>query len=488
MRDEKRKESLEARVLRFIREQRLVTSGETLVIGVSGGPDSICLLHTLVNLRETLSIHLHIAHLDHALRGEESTADARYVATLAEKLGIPATIVKEDVRAYQAEKRLTLEEAAREVRYSFLARVAESVRAGRVVVGHTRDDNIETILLHIIRGTGTRGLRGLLPVSPWPYPRTSTTLVRPLLPVSREETLAYCRQHNLAPRLDTSNLSLSPLRNRVRLELLPILEGYNPRIREALLRTARIAGDDLAYLDMETALTWAEVARMEGDAVIIDRQGFLRQPPALQRNLLRMAVEAKLGTLKDIEARHIEEMMETVLKPAGRKIHLPGGLIFSVEYERYLLGPEPEAIAPYPPLEGEYALTVPGLTVLPGWRVEATVTERAGTLDRCAGAFTACLDFDRAGNVLAVRGRRRGDRFQPLGLGETKKLGEFMIDARIPQAWRDRVPIVVSPRGIVWVAGWRIDEKVRVTPETMRVLRLDFECAKSPQAASNLLT
>jgi tRNA(Ile)-lysidine synthase len=233
---------LEQRVFDFIRQHRLLSANERLVVAVSGGADSVCLLHILVGLKERLKIKLHIAHLNHQLRDAESDADADYVADLARNLGIPATIERRDVKGYRKEQRLSPEEAAREVRYRFLAEVAGATGAQAVAAGHTRDDHIETILMHLIRGAGTRGMRGLQPSTGWPSKTGGLIVIRPLLEVSHQETEDYCRQYRLTPRLDASNLSLSPLRNRIRQQLMPLLQGYNPGIAEALLRTGRIAG------------------------------------------------------------------------------------------------------------------------------------------------------------------------------------------------------------------------------------------------------
>jgi len=464
-------------VLNFIQEHHLVSSQHCLLVAVSGGPDSVCLLHILVKLQEELDIRLHVAHLNHQLRGAESEADARYVFNLARRLGIPVTIEQRDVKAYQAQRRISLEEAAREVRYTFLAQVAKSIGANRVAVGHTTDDHIETILMHLIRGTGTRGLRGLQPSSRWQFSGDSLTIIRPLLSVSRDETVGYCQSHKLMPRTDASNLSLSPLRNRIRLQLLPLLKSYNPQVAEALLRTARIAGDDLAFLDEEGARLWDEIVQRQENTIILDKERFLELPSALKRHLLRMSIEELLGNLKDIETRHIEEIMDALTKPAGKRISLPGGLNFSIDYNQYLLGPAPTALSPFPLLRAEFSLKIPGETLLPGWHVEATIIEPSvvkgmGLIDN---DFTAYLDLNKTGDKLVVRPRRRGDRFQPLGMSQPKKLGEFMIDAKIPRAWRQRIPIVCSPKHILWVVGWRIDDRVKVTENTKQILCLKFE-------------
>ena len=482
-------EPLALKVLGLIREHRLVSGRRWLVVAVSGGQDSVCLLHILVKLQKELKVKLHVAHLNHQLRGAESEADAQYVSGLAGQLGIPATIGQRDVKAYQARHRVSLEEAAREVRYAFLAEVAESIGADRIAVGHTSDDHVETILMHLIRGSGTRGLRGLPPSSRWPFTGTGLTVIRPLLPVSRAETVGYCRRYQLEPRIDATNRSLSPLRNRIRLKLRPLLESYNPRVAEALLRTARIATDDFALLNKEVTRMWGKVAWRQGKTVILDKKRLLNLPPAGQRYLLQMAIEELLGSLKDIEMRHIEGIMAALTKPVGKRLHLPGSLVFTIEYNQYLIGPEAAALSPFPTLEKELTLEIPGETRLSGWQVAATILSSSvvkggpneGTAlwdavgkDSAGDNFTAYLDFDRVGNNVLVRGYQPGDRFQPLGMSQPKKLGEFMIDAKIPRTWRQRVPIVCSPRHILWVVGWRIDDRVKVTESTQQVLCLRF--------------
>jgi len=474
MKRERQQPILEQRVLRFIQEHHLASGGEKLLVAVSGGPDSVCLLNILVKLQRELTIKLYIAHLNHQLRGAESEADANYVSDLAHQLGIPAIIDKRDVKSYQAQQRLSLEEAAREVRYSFLAQVAKSIGADRVAVGHTMDDHIETILMHLIRGTGTRGLRGLQPITVWQSGSNSLTIVRPLLTISHQETEDYCRHHQLMPRLDASNLSLSPLRNRIRHQLLPLLESYNPRVAEALLRTGHIASDDIAFLDKEIVRLWDEIAQEQEGAIFLDKERFDQLPSALQRYLLRASAEKLLGSAKDIETRHIEAMMSALNKPAGKKLNLPGGIIFSIEYNKYLLASDFNSLSPFPILRGEFQLKIPGETLLPGWRIEATIISREQMSEK-GKDFIAYFDLGKTGDKLVVRSRQLGDRFQPLGMSQPKKLGEFMIDTKIPHAWRQQIPIVCSPQHIVWVAGWRIDDRVKVTENTKRVLCLEFK-------------
>ena len=474
----KQQDSTENKVLAFIRENRLVTTGETLVVAVSGGPDSVCLLHILYSLRKELNITLHIAHLNHQLRGAESVADAEYVKALARRLKIPATIGSADVKSYQKKHRLTLEEAAREVRYGFLASVAQKTGAEKVAVGHTAADNAETLLMHIIRGSGLKGLRGLLPDSFVKIGDTKLRVIRPLLGLGRKETVAYCAEHYLEPRTDSSNLSTEPFRNKVRRRLLPQLRKYNPQFDEALLRTARTAAADLAFIEAEASRATKKLAKLDQDSVMIEKKGFLALHPALQRQVLRTAIESLLGSLKDIEAGHIEDIMDALEKPAGKIIGLPFGLNFYIDYDRYILASETAALCPLPTLDKAFRLTIPGKTRASGWEIETSFVTLPITITE--GGFTAYLDVAAvaaaaAGKELTVRHCLPGDRFQPLGMAQAKKLNRFMMDARIPQAWRKNVPIVCAGAEILWVAGWRIAERCRVKPDTEKVLKLEFK-------------
>ena len=319
-------------VHRFVVRNSLVRAKETVVVGVSGGADSVCLLHILVSLRERLDIKVHVAHLNHLLRGAESDGDAKYVSRLAKKLGVAVTIESRDVRAYQATHRLSLEDAARQVRYRFFAEVAERVGAGRIAVGHTADDQAETILMHLVRGAGPTGLMGMRPLTVWTSPGLAgLTVIRPLLAVSRGETQAYCRQHRFSPRADSSNLSLSPFRNRIRQELMPLLRVYNPRIGEALIRTSGTLAADLSFLEEYVSEVWPKVAIEENGAIVLDRDSVVSLHPAVQCHLLRRVTREVLGDLEDIEWKHIEKMRDGLTLRKGKRVILPRRLTLSVE-------------------------------------------------------------------------------------------------------------------------------------------------------------
>ncbi|MCJ7669177.1 MAG: tRNA lysidine(34) synthetase TilS [Dehalococcoidia bacterium] len=508
------KVKLESKVIDFIQRYSLISRKEPVVVGVSGGADSVCLLHVLAKWQKGLGIKLHVAHLNHQLRGVESETDAEYVSELAGSLGIPITIDRQDVAAYRTERKCSIEEAARELRYAFLARVAREVGANRIAIGHTRDDQVETILMHILRGTGITGLCGLAPCSPMAYAsqgmslrasplslrakRSNLLVIRPLLDITREETASYCQEHQLAPRIDSSNLSPSFFRNRLRLQLLPFLRQYNPSVDQALLRLADIAKEDSAFIEQQASGVWDEVARQENNTIYLDKKQIASLPIALQRQLLRAAVTKLAGDTRDIEASHIEAARSLLNKPASKRISLPHGLICHGGYDELAITRLPSVIAspdlsgqsqlppcPFPPLPGEFPLKVPGKTVSPGWNVIASIVrERAaspplrGALstseETCQSNLVAHFDFHKTGIELFVRQRRPGDRFQPLGMNMPKNLYEFMVDAKIPRSWRGRIPIVCSPQQIIWVVGWRIDDRVKTIEASKKILRLEF--------------
>ncbi|MBI4198967.1 MAG: tRNA lysidine(34) synthetase TilS [Chloroflexi bacterium] len=468
--------TLPQRVERALEQAGLLSPpGQTLLVAVSGGPDSLALLLLLHELARARPFRLHVAHLDHGLRGKESEEDARFVQATCQRLQVPATIQRTDVAALRARRRLSWEAAAREARYAFLARVAREEGAAAVAVGHTADDQGETVLLHLLRGSGLRGLRGMAPSSWWRGPDGARVrVVRPLLEVSHQETEAFCQSRGVTPRYDATNLDSRFTRNRVRLELVPSLRRYNPAIVDALNRLAKNAAQALAYLEEQVQQQWSLLVAREPWGLRIDRKGFLALHPALQAHLLQRAYAELLGEGADLSHAHVATMLELAQRGAGRSLALPRGVRWSTSYQDLLLT-EAHPELSWPPVR-ETALPIPGEVLIPGWRIRVQTSSPSSGAQppRAQDPFCASLDIDAIGATLMVRGRRPGDRFQPLGMEGTKRLKEFMIDAHIPQAWRDRVPLVVGEGGIAWVVGWRIAHWARVTPETQVVLRVSF--------------
>lgn len=464
--------------------------GKTLLVAVSGGGDSLALLYALHQAQAEFDLRLCGAHLNHTLRGAESDADAAFVAAAFRRLEMPYTLQRADVAAYRRAHRLSLEDAARRMRYAFLADAAARHAAHAVAVAHTADDQAETLLMNIIRGSGLDGLRGMQPLDRLTIDAADLTLFRPLLGVTRAQTYAYCAALGLQPRQDASNLSLEHARNRIRLELMPLLERFNPASRDALLRLARNAAEDADYIRAQTNAVWQDVAR-QSDAdkgvIALNIRAIARQHPAVQSRILRRAVQAVKGSADGISRRNILDMRRLIDGPAGRTLHLPDGILFAVGYDEARIGSGASvtaALSPLPPICGEYPLAVPGETRIPGWRISASVcgdidADARGAIAESDG-FSETLDLDSVGATVHLRGRRPGDRFQPLGMAQSKKLQDFMVDERIPRRWRDGVPLLVSRNGIACVAGWRIAHWARITRATKRRLHLKFRRDDTP--------
>ena len=457
-------------------------TGKRFAVAVSGGPDSLAMLYALHRLQDELGLALHVAHLDHGLRGEHSTADADFVVQTCAKLGVNCTVEAADVPAFQREHRMSIEEAAREARYGFLARVAEKVGAAAVVTGHTSDDQIETVLMNFIRGSGLRGLRGMMPTSRRDIGGNDTTLFRPLLNLSKQDTIAYCEALNLAPRSDVSNLSTEMTRNRVRLELLPLMREMNPAFGDAVLRLSRNAEDALTVVDKAVDAAWSDAVAEEGKIIRIDREKFRALDGPVRTHLIIRALSQVKGDAQGVERVHIEDATRAVLHSPGTQLHLPDGLRLSVEQRSAVIyaGGGTFVATSFDPS----SLTVPGVTKAGEWRItteRVAISSGNGLCDE--GEYSPERFVERFGCAievasLQVRSRLPGDRFQPLGMTGTKKLKDFMIDEKIPTSQRDSLPLVVTSQGIAWVVGWRIAEWAKVGDHDRECLEIRIERAE----------
>jgi len=499
-------------VRRTIERTGLLVPGDGVVVGVSGGPDSLCLLHVLRRLREEYRLRLHVAHLHHGARGADADADAEFVAALAAEWGLPVTIEKQDVPALAHAHKLAFEEAARRLRYAFLARVAGEIGAHKIAVGHNADDQAETVLMHFLRGAGPAGLRGMLPFTPltdyrllsqiangeWRMANGESpisnlqppiSIIRPLLEIPRSAIECYCADHGLTPRFDRSNLDTTYFRNRLRHKLLPLLETYTPNVRARLCHMAAVIAEDYDLLAQLREQVWTTVVREEQEtAILFDRIGWRALPVALQRATLRQAAYRLRKDLRDVDFVHVENARQVaVMGETGAQATLPMGLMLTVGYDTLTMsdagdaGPPPDepllwSTEPLP-------VQVPGTLPLPQseWALQAETLEEwdVHQIATNPDPWTAYFDVDALAGPLALRPRRQGDRFRPQGMGGHRvKLSALMVNLKIPRTRRDHVPLLVAGDEIVWVCGQRIGEGGAVRSETRRVARLRFERAR----------
>lgn len=457
---------LEQGVRAYMERHSLWPDRGVLLLGVSGGQDSTALLLILEQLAHGRPASLAVAYFDHGLRGKAaSSQEAEFVAGLCAERDVSFVAGLGDVRGRAEREHLSREDAARRERYEFLGRVAAELGVDQVATGHTASDQAETVLLNITRGAGMDGLGGMQPKSQWPVSgenQATLGLVRPLLSLSRRDTLAYCAASGIAPLTDESNQSPAFLRNRVRHELLPLLESFNPRIESALVRLAESASEDRVVLDKIAAKA---VETVQGKASI-SRAWFEKAAPSVRRRAVRLAFRAAVGDLTDLNSRHIQAIERLVLRgQTGDRLDLSRGVLASLDRSALLL--QLDNKAPFVLPDDEVSLDVPGEVRFGGLTVAASASQPP------EGGHSIEVDCVAAGSAMTVRRRRDGDRFQPTGMTQTKKLHDFFIDSQVPRAQRDTIPLFVTERGILWVGGLRIAEWAKQRPD-QPTIRLSF--------------
>lgn len=451
-----------------------------VVVGVSGGPDSLCLLDIL----HSSGYSVIVAHFNHKLR-PEADEDEAFVCQLAKRWNLPCEIGSGNVDIYADEHGLSVEEAARLLRYRFLFQVARQKGAQAVAVGHTADDQAETVLMHFLRGAGLNGLRGMSYRIVLPDFDPQIPLVRPLLENWREEILVYCATRGLRPRWDASNESPRYLRNRLRHILLPALETYNPRIRETLCRMARALDGDYEILTEAVDKAWTTICLEQGNGyVMLDLTALRGTLAGYRRNLLRRALRQIRPGLQNVDFAALERALNFLNQPGqSRQMDLLAGIRLLAEDDRLYVATW-EADLPrgdWPQLKSSVALmhlVWPGTwEIAPGWTLKVDGQQSpALAWEQARGnanPYQAWLDADRLSGPLLVRRPRPGDRFQPLGMAaHTVKLSDFFINQKIPRRARANWPLVCSGETIVWIPGFRLAHDYRLQRQTRKVLYL----------------
>lgn len=429
--------------------------GQTVVVGLSGGADSVALTGALTTLGASQGFRVVAAHLDHGLRAG-SAADAGFCTELCARLGVPLRSARADVAARARREGAGIEAAARSERYAFLRSVVEHEGAAALAVAHTRDDQAETLLLRLLRGSGSVGLGAMRP--------RRGDVVRPLLGVSRAQVIEYLKQRGLPWREDPTNADPAFLRNRVRHELLPYLEArFNPRVREGLARSAALLADEAGVLAESGHELLSRIARRDGQGVVLARTALAAAPRAVARVALRQALD-EAGGLRGVSLVHVERILDLAASaaPSGRRLPLPRAREAVFHFAELRVGPRPS-----PPTPFAYPVPVPGDVDLPGGlRLLARPAPGPGV----SGAETAVVAVPEEG--LVVRTRRPGDRVR--AGGRELSLKRFLVDRRVPAELRQGLPLVASGHSVLWVPGQVVDGRAE---SGRRFVRLEVERA-----------
>lgn len=462
------------------RKYDLWSAHDCIVVAVSGGPDSVALLHALHHIAEEpgSSIRLVCAHVNHGFRGAESDAEAEFVREIAGRLGIPFELGNYDVPAFIEETGMSLQTAAREKRYEFLHSIADQYRASAIALAHHGDDQAETVMLRLLRGTGMTGLAGMR----IKRREKNVELIRPLLRIYKTDLIRVCHNSGLAYVTDSSNLSNKYARNAVRLDVLPFLGQYNGQLAESLNRLAEVAGEEDDYMHQAAKEAYGRLARSAGGGIAFSAKDFGRLHVALQRRLIKLILNYLPLNTDDVDFLKIEVIRERVLQgfPSNWSLDLGGGLRCMREYDEVSILPENTDKVK---LEYTYRLEeVPARLPIPETGRELRFTLRplgsqsAGSDWKASGNDEALFDADKINYPLIVRSRQPGDIMKVMGLNGSKKVKDIFIDQKIPPSVRWAIPVVTDATGrILWLPGVRRSAHAAIGNHTSSILRMQIE-------------
>ncbi|KJS85686.1 MAG: hypothetical protein JM58_08095 [Peptococcaceae bacterium BICA1-8] len=455
------------RVKNTIEKYQMLAVGDVVLVGVSGGPDSIALLNILFLLKEQYQLNLFVVHVNHMFRGEQARREAEFVAELAENLGLGYKILDRDVPKLIREQGLSPQEAGHQVRKQIFLQLGREIGAQKLALGHHAEDRAETLLLHLIQGTGLEGLAGMPPVNGW--------TIRPLAQAYKDEIINYCKENQLTFYLDPSNKKTIYLRNKIRLELLPYLKKeLNPQIVESLLKLENIAAEDNRFLDELTDKLLPDflISSQKGK-LILSTTKLNGEHPALKRRIFRKVYNIMRPEEQGLSFNHVEKLAELCQADKGAKqLNLPKAIVVKKKYD-YLEFLD-EKVHFTERNEGFTALwEIPGRVELSKnhtFNAFYTDTKPDGFKD----FYQVTLDGDKIGSPLTIRQRKPGDRIKPLGMQGTKKLKDIFIDQKIAKEVRDNVPIVCWSEEIIWLPGITLNNDYKVSSDTKMYLNLEL--------------
>lgn len=455
------------KVLSTIDKHNLIEDGDKIVLGISGGPDSVCLLHILNRLKEKLDIELYVAHLNHQIRGIEAQKDALYVADICEKMGITYFLKSIDVPKYCKDNGLSIEEGARKLRYEMFNEIKQKTKSNKIAIGHNLNDQAETVLMRIMRGTGLQGLRGI------EYSRENG-IIRPLLDVERKEIEDYCEIHNLNPRIDESNLENIYTRNKIRLELIPYMkDNFNTNLIESIVRMSNNLRTDSDYIESDAEEKFKNICKVISDSVEVDINSFNKLHNAIKVRVLRKGIKSILGDTNFIDQKHIDDVMEFESESKINKmLTLPRG-VFVYRRKNSILLTTTEIVDE----EIEFSYNIPSNGFVKIKEINYIIETQTMTIDRYKNGkvdkMSRGFDFNKIKGGIVIRNRQQGDKIKLAG--GTKKLKDLFIDLKIPREERCKVPVITDEEGILQVGEYKSSENYKIDENTKEVLKIIFK-------------
>ncbi|WP_130808077.1 tRNA lysidine(34) synthetase TilS [Senegalia massiliensis] len=457
---------MENKVLKTIEKYNLIKKHDNIIVGVSGGPDSIFLLSILDKIKQKIKFNIVVCHINHGTRGIETDKDEIFVKKLCKKMKVDFHSIKVDMNGYAKEKSISSEEAGRELRYDFFRKILKKYNnKGSVAVAHNKNDQAETMIMRFLRGTGIDGLKGM--------DFKNGDIIRPVLNISREEIEKYIADNDIEVRIDETNKMDIYRRNKIRLNLIPdIKEEYNPSIIDTLYRTSKIMKVDSDFINNYANTQFDNLkTQISKEKISLDKHNLINQHKAIQYRIIRLAIERLIGHLKEIEQIHIESIINLMENNiTGKRIDISNGIEAFINY-KYLeirLKTKEEKIILDRQLNLKNINYINELGLEITLKVEDFNKNKINQKDR----FIKYFDYDKIVGGLFIRFRKSGDKFKPLGMKGNKKLKDFFIDEKIPRENREKIPIIYDKQGILWVVGHRISENYKVNSTTKKVLMI----------------
>lgn len=456
------------RVFNIVRQYKLIEENDNIVIGLSGGADSMALLYVLLELQEKIDFKILIAHVNHGVRGDDALGDQKFVEEQAKKLNIPYYTKDVDMVGYGREKGITSEEAGRELRYGFFRHILKDVGGGKIAVAHNKNDQAETLIMRFMRGTGVDGLKGMEYIS--------GDIIRPILGINRADIEEYIEENNIEIVTDMTNFQPIYNRNKIRLELIPYIEeNFNPNIIEAMWRMSEISAIDSAYLEEETEKKYMNLVKSEDvGRIVLDANGFLNLHTSMSQRIIRNSILRVGGSLQGVSEAQISNAMDLIeSKETGKEVHLSNNISIKTNYDEVIV----QIRSCEDQKDYNYAFDYPGLVNFDhiGYYFDIDILSREEYLDEKKSARVRYFDMDKINGNLRLRNRKNGDRFVPFGMKGSKKIKDYFIDEKIPKDLRDKIPLIVDKESILWVIGYRTDEKYRITDKTRHILKISYE-------------
>lgn len=454
-------------MLSTITEHSLIEERDNILIGLSGGPDSMALLYALLEIKEKIPFLIYIAHVNHGVRGKDADEDEKFVEELSKDLNIPYYSTKIDMEGYAKLHKMSSEDAGRKLRYGFFREVLSKIGGGKIAVAHNKNDQAETLIMRFLRGTGIDGLGGM--------EYKSGNIIRPLLDISRDEIENYIEKNRIKTRLDKTNLIPIYNRNKIRLEAIPYIEkNFNPNIIDTLWRTSNIMSEDSNFLNKYSLNKYKEYMKIKKkDSIILDRNEFIKEDDAIKKRIIRHSINDLTGSLKGITSKHILDIVELFDKgETGKSINLINNIVAETSYDDIVirLGNSEDRIS----YNYNISLGKPIYIEETNFFIEAKILPRSEAEINFKDRFIKYFDYDKIEGGLCVRNRLRGDKFIPLGMNGMKKVKDLFIDEKVPLNKRETIPIVTDDKNIIWVVGFRISEKHKITSSTKNVLIIKY--------------